>query len=345
MNKVSVVGLDLAKNVFQVHGCNELGEITVTKKLSRKQVSRFFARLEPCLIGIEACGGAHYWHRVLTDLGHTVKIMAPVFVKPYLKSNKNDRNDAEAICEAVQRPNMRFVEAKSPEQQAVLHLHHSRRLLVSQRVAVTNHIRAVLLEYGITIPVGPAAVSRRLPEILEDAENALPVLTRHTLSSLKLQFEAVKQQIEHLEKQLRAWHEQNEMSRRVAEIPGIGVMTATALVGKVGNASAFRNGRQLSASLGLVPRQSSSGGKERLLGISKRGDTYTRSLFIHGARSVIRHINRRLKNGEPGGNPWVERLLQRCHVNEVAVALANKMARVAWVILARGEHYQAVEAA
>jgi transposase len=344
MSKVSVVGLDLAKNVFQVHGCSDAGVLIVAKKLKRNQVIRFFAQLEPCVIGIEACGGAHYWHRVLSELGHTVKIMAPAFVKPYVKSNKNDRNDAEAICEAVQRPTMRFVEPKAPEQQAVMHLHHSRQLLVRQRVALSNHMRSVLYEYGITLPQGIKVVPSQLPFILEDAENGLPMLTRHLLESLRLQHEQLAQQITHLEVQLKAWHQHNKQSQRVAEIPGVGLLTATVLVSKVGDAKGYRNGRQLAASLGLVPRQSSSGGKERLLGISKRGDGYTRSLLIHGARSVIRHIRRRIACGQPSGNPWVEKLLQRCHVNEVAVALANKMARMAWVILAKGEHYRAPHA-
>lgn len=342
MNNVSVIGLDLAKTVFQVHAVDTNGSQVLCKQLKRKQVSKFFARLPPCLIGIEACGGAHYWYRVLSDLGHTVRIMAPAFVKPYLKANKNDRNDAEAICEAVQRPTMRFVAPKTPEQQSVLHLHHSRQLLVRQRVAMNNHMRSILAEYGITLPVGTQVVSRRLIGLLEDAENDLPELTRHCLNLLKTQHDQLEQAISDLEKQLEAWHKQNEDSQRVAEIPGIGVLTATALVAKVGDASTFSNGRQLSASIGLVPRQSSTGGKDRLLGISKRGDGYLRCLLVHGARAVIRHINRRLKSGQPGGNPWVESLLQRCHVNEVSVALANKMARVAWVILAKKQTYELV---
>jgi transposase len=301
---------------------------------------RFFAKLSPCLIGMEACGGAHYWHRKLTEFGHKVRLMAPVFVKPYLKSNKNDRNDAEAICEAVQRPSMRYVAPKSPEQQAVLHLHHARQQLIQQRVAVGNHVRAVLAEYGFCLPQGVKVVSQRLPALLEDAENALPMLTRYLLAELKAEHDALIERAQRLEAQLKAWHAANEPSQRLAGIPGVGVLTATALVATVSDGLAFRSGRQLAAYLGLVPRQASSGGKDRLLGISKRGDGYLRSLLIHGARSVIRHIRRRLQAGQPGGNPWVEALLQRCHVNEAAVALANKMARMAWVLLARNEHYQ-----
>lgn len=343
MNKISVIGLDLAKNIFQVHAVDSTGVVVMRKSLSRSQMSRFFAKLPPCLIGIEACGGAHYWHRSLTQYGHTVRMMAPVFVKPYLKSNKNDRNDAEAICEAVQRPNMRFVAPKSPEQQAVLHLHHARQQLVRQRVATSNHIRAVLAEYGICLPQGVKVLCQRLPDLLEDGENALPMLTRHLLAELKEEQDTLIERTQRLEVQLKAWHAANEPSQRLESIPGVGVLTATALAATVVDGQGFRNARQLAAYLGLVPRQASSGGKERLLGISKRGDGYLRSLLIHGARSVIHHIRRRLQAGQPGGHPWVEALLQRCHVNEVAVALANKMARMAWVLLVRNERYKPME--
>jgi len=337
MNKISVMGLDLAKNLFQVHGVNEAGEVLVRKQLTRSQMQRYFARLSPCLIGMEACSGAHYWARILTELGHTVRMMAPAFVKPCLKSNKNDRNDAEAIREAVQRPSMRFVRPKAPEQQAALQLHHSRQLLVRQRVALSNHMRGILSEYGIALPQGVKVISRRLPALLEDADNDLPMLARYLLAELKAEHDQLMERIEQLERQLKAWHTGNDVSQRLASIPGIGVLTATALAATVGEGQDFRNGRQLAAYLGLVPRQASSCGKERLLGISKRGDGYLRSLLIHGARAVIHHIRRRLKAYQPGGNPWVEQLLQRCHVNEVAVALANKMARTAWVLLARNE--------
>jgi transposase len=345
MNKVSVVGLDLAKNVFQVHGVDEAGGVVLRKQLKRSQMQRFFARLSPCLVGMEACGGAHYWAGVLAEQGHTVRLMAPAFVKPYLKSNKNDRNDAEAICEAVQRPTMRFVAAKRPEQQSVLHLHHGRQLLVRQRVALSNHMRGILLEYGIILPQGVKAVSRRLPALLEDGENALPMLTRHLLAALKEQHDQLVERIKFLETQLKAWHGNDAPSQRLEGIPGVGVLTATALAAQVGDGQSFRNGRQLAAYLGLVPRQASSGGNDRLLGISKRGDGYLRGLLIHGARAVIHHVRRRLKAGQPSGNPWVEQLLKRCHINEVAVALANKMARTAWVLLARGETYRAASAA
>jgi transposase len=339
MNEISVVGLDLAKHLFQVHGVNAAGEVIVRKQLRRSEMHKYFARLEPCLIGMEACSGAHYWARTLAGLGHTVRLMAPAFVKAYLKSNKNDRNDAEAICEAVQRPSMRFVQPKMPEQQTVLHLHHGRQLLVRQRVALSNHMRGILSEYGIVLPQGGKAISRRIPELLEDADTDLPMLARHLLVELKAEHDQLLERAERIEKQLKAWHANNAVSQRLASIPGIGVLTASALAASVGEGQDFRSGRQLAAYLGLVPRQASSGGKDRLLGISKRGDGYLRSLLIHGARAVIHHIRRRLKAGRPGGNPWVEQLLQRCHINEAAVALANKMARTAWVLLTRKETY------
>jgi transposase len=234
MNKVSVIGLDLAKNVFQVHGIDLDGEVIVRKQLKRSQLRQFFAKLAPCLIGMEACGGAHYWSRELTRLGHTVRMMAPAFVKPYLKSNKNDQNDAEAICEAVQRPSMRFVAAKTLEQQSVLHLHHARRLLVRQRVALSNHMRGVLSEYGIALPQGVKVISRRLPELLEDADNDLPMLTRHLLAELKAEHDQLMERIDRFEQQLKVWHASNPVSRRLASIPGIGVLTATALAATVG---------------------------------------------------------------------------------------------------------------
>jgi len=341
MNKISVIGLDLAKNVFQVHAVDEESEVVLRKQLKRRDVLKFFARIGPCLIGIEACGGMHYWGRELSRLGHTVRAIPAKFVKPYVKSNKNDANDAEAICEAVQRPHMRFSQLKTPEQQAVLHLHHGRQLLVRQRVALSNHARGILLEYGIALPQGPKVAMAQLPELLEDGENNLPMLTRHLLAEIKAEHDQLNQRIMHLEQQLKAWHGGNALSQRLATIPGIGLLTATALAAQIGEGEVFKNGRQLAAYLGLVPRQSSTGGKSRLLGISKRGDGYLRSLLVHGARAIICHIRRRLKAGQPGGNPWVEQLLQRCHFNEVTVALANKMARMAWVISSRGETYRA----
>lgn len=339
-HKVAVMGIDLSKNVFQLHGVDKNGEVVIRKQLKRHQMLSYFARLPGCLIGMESCGGAHYWSRVLTQFDHTVRMMAPVFVKPYLKSNKNDRNDAEAICEAVTRPSMRFAAAKTLEQQAILHLHHSRQLLVRQRVATSNHMRGVLLEYGISLPVGIKILSTQLPEILEDAENNLPMLTRTLLSTLKQSHDDFNAKVQQLENEIRSWHQQSAMSQQLATIPGIGVLSATALAATIGDVHNFKNARQLAAYLGLVPRQYSTGGKDKLLGISKRGDGYVRSLLVHGARAVISHINRRLKAGQPGGNAWVEQCLVRLHVNEAAVALANKMARMAWALLAHKQTYK-----
>jgi len=341
MSKSSVIGVDLAKNVFQVHGINEDGEVAVRKQLKRADVLRYFAKLPPCLVGMEACMSAHYWAREIGKFGHVVRLMAPAFVKPYVCGNKNDRNDAAGICEAVQRPNMRFVAAKTPEQQAVLHLHHARQLLVQQRVALSNHLRAVLLEYGISLPVGVKVLTQALPGLLEDGDNALPMLTRHVLTELKTAHDALNQHIQMIENQLQAWHESNPMSLRLAQIPGIGLLTATALAATIGDIKAFKNARHLAAFLGLVPKQHSSGGKDKLLGISKRGDGYVRGLLIHGARAVMRHIQRRIKIGQASGNAWVEQCLQRMHVNKVIVALANKMARMAWAVLAHEQDYRA----
>ena len=234
MNKISVLGLDLAKNVFQLHGVDADGEVIVRKQLKRSQVRQFFAKLAPCLIGMEACSGAHYWSRELSQFGHTVRMMAPAFVKPYLKSSKNDRNDAEAICEAVHRPNMRFVAAKTPGQQAVLHLHQGRQLLVRQRVALGNHLRGILSEYGIVLPQGVKVISRRLPELLEDADNDLPMLVRPLLAEIKAEHDQLIERIDRFEQQLKAWHANNPVSQRLASIPGIGVLTATALAATVG---------------------------------------------------------------------------------------------------------------
>ena len=341
MNNINVIGLDLAKTVFQVHAVDKAGHVVQVRQLKRAQVLKFFSRIPACTVGMEACGGAHYWAREFTRLGHRVRLMAAAFVKPYVKSNKNDRNDAEAICEAVQRPSMRFVRVKTPEQQSVLHLHRGRRLLLQQRVALGNHLRGILQEYGIVLPRGRKVLQERLPWILEDAENGLPALTRETLLALWQEQVQLEERIVRLERQLQTWHQQSQASRNLETIPGVGLLTATALAANVGNGEEFASGRQLAAYLGLVPRQSSSGGRERLLGISKRGDGYLRSLLVHGARAVIQQINRRIARGEPGGNPWVERLLQRRHPNQVALALANKMARIAWVLLQRQERYRA----
>lgn len=336
MRNITTVGLDLAKNVFQVHGVGERGKTILRKTLKRAEVTSFFARLAPCVIGMEACGGAHFWARKLSDLGHTVKLMAPQFVKPYVKSNKNDARDAEAICEAVARPNMRFVPIKNVEQQALLAVHRARQGFVSARTAQSNQIRGLLSEFGIVMPKGIASLGRRMPEILADAENGLPGSSRELFAHLYAHFNELSRQVEELERQIKAWHRENSASQRLEAIPGIGPLSASALAASIGDARTFKNGRQFAAWLGLVPRQHSSGGKERLLGISKRGDTYLRTLLIHGARSVLLRLNRHADQAEG----WLARLVARRNPNIAAVALANKNARIIWALLAHGRDYQ-----
>jgi transposase len=333
---ITQVGIDLAKAVFQVHGIDVRGKITVRKQLKRSQVVAFFARLTPCLIGMEACGGAHFWARKLMQCGHTVKLIAPQFVKPYVKTNKNDVADAEAICEAVGRPNMRFVPIKNTEQQALLGLHRVRQGFVIERTAQANQIRGLLAEFGMVMPAGIGCIERKLPEFLEDAENGLSEVSRALFSRLLEHFRALNRQVQELEREINAWHREDTASQRLQAIPGIGPLTASALVASVGNANAFHNARQFAAWLGLVPRQNSSGGKTKLLGISKRGDTYLRTLLIHGARSVLlsakRHPDR--------ASGWLARVASRRNPNIAAVALANKNARVVWAMLAHGRDYQ-----
>lgn len=333
--KLTTVGIDLAKNVFQIHGVDERGKVVLRKQLKRGQVTAFFANLTPCLIGMEACGSAHHWARELERLGHTVRLMAPQFVKPYVKTNKNDAADAEAICEAVARPNMRFVPVKNIEQQTVLSLHRARQAFVKARTAQANQIRGLLGEFGLTMPQGIGQVGRRIPEILEDADNGLPGLMRQLIARLLAHFNELHRQVLELEAQIKAWHRECPASRKLAEIPGIGPITASALVASVGDARSFANGRQLAAWLGLVPRQHSTGGKSVLLGISKRGDSYLRTLLIHGARAAILAAQRRAEQ-----MPWLMKLLQRRNPNIAAVALANKNARIVWALLAHGRDYR-----
>lgn len=333
---ITQVGFDLAKLVFQVHGIDKRGKNAVRKQLKRPQVVPFFTQLPPCLIGMEACGSAHYWARKLMALGHTVRLIAPQFVKPYVKSNKNDAADAEAICEAVGRPNMRFVPIKNSEQQALLGLHRARQGFVTARTAQANQIRGLLAEFGLTMPVGIRSIERKLPEILEDGENSLSSVSRALFARLWTHFRVLDRQVEELEREINAWHRDDTASQRLQAIPGIGPITASALVASVGDAKLFHNGRQLAAWLGLVPRQCSTGGKTNLLGISKRGDTYLRTLLIHGARSVLRNLKRHPDRTEG----WLARVTARRNPNIAAVALANKNARTVWALLAHGRDYQ-----
>ncbi len=339
MKDISVVGLDLAKQVFQVHGVDTTGRTVLRRTLKRRQVLPFFAQLSPCRIGIEACDGMHYWSRQLGALGHEVRAMAPVSVRPYRQGDKTDRNDAAAICEAVQRPHMRFVTPRTPEQQAVLQLHRTRQLYMKQRVALGNHLRGVLQEFGVVLPRGTAAYGQ-VREILEDGENGLPMVIRESVWQLHAEYDQMQHRIAEVERLLRTWHQENAFSQRLVGVPGIGWLTATLLSAVVGDGSAFRHGRQLAAYLGLVPRQHSSGGRVQLLGITKRGDGYLRSLLVHGARAVLSWVRRRQQAGQPGAQPWLEQLLAQGHINRAAVALANKTARIVWAMAVTGSMYR-----
>jgi transposase len=335
--KITTVGIDLAKNVFQVHAVDERGAVVLRKQLRRDQMTAFFANLPPCVIGMEACGSAHHWARTLKSLGHDARLMSPQFVKPYVKSNKNDVADAEAICEAVARPNMRFVPVKSIEQQAVLSLHRVRQGFVKARTAQANQIRSLLGEFGLILPAGISHVAKRVPSLLEDASNQLPGSVRRMIARLTEHLKDLDLLVDEFEAKIKAWHR----SMKLEKIPGIGPLGASALVASIADANSFANGRQLSAWLGLVPRQHSSGGKPALLGISKRGDVYLRTLLIHGARSAILAAQRKAVNS----NVWLAGLLGRRHPNVAAVALANKNVRTVWALLAHGRESRADYAA
>lgn len=341
--EVTTIGIDIAKRNFQIHGVDKKGKTILKKKLTRDQVLNFIANLPQCLIGMEACGGANYWAREMTKLGHEVKLIAPQFVKPYVKTNKNDQADAEAICEAVARPNMRFVPIKSVEQQDILSIHRIRARLVRNRTALANEIRGLLYEFGLIIPQGINKVISKLTEILDSG--ALSDLSYETFSELKEEFINSNNKIIALEKRLRILAGELEQYKRLTSIPGIGLITATALIASIGNAKYFNNGRQLSAWLGLVPKQYSSGGKERLLSISKRGDTYLRTLLIQGARAVLnaklRFTTETHKNKKDFSKftEWMFNLSERCGHNKATVAIANKLARVVFAVLRTSNDY------
>jgi transposase len=337
--KITRVGFDIAKRVFQVHGVSEHGVVQARKTLAREKVLEYFAQLPPCLIGMEACGGAHYWARELSKLGHTVKLMAAQFVIPYRKRGKNDANDAEAICEAVGRPNMHFVAVKTEEQQAVLMVHRARSLVMANRTAQVNQIRGLLGEFGLVVPKGVAHLRRQLPQILEDAENGLPALAREVLAALLEQFRELDQRIGQYDCKLRELAQQSEPSRRLLRVESIGPMTATAIVASMGDPHVFKSARNYAASLGLTPRQHSSGGKSRLGQITKQGDRYLRTLLVHGARAYLRIVDKKTD----AKSAWARRLKERRHVNVAAVALAAKHARIAWAMLAKGTEYRSVE--
>jgi transposase len=336
MQTVTTVGLDIAKSVFQVHCIDGAGQVVIRRQLKRRYVLAFFQKLPPCLIGIEACASSHYWSRELQALGHTVRLMPAAYVKPYVKRQKNDAADAEAICEAVTRANMRFVETKTPEQQSCLMLHRTRHLLIRQQTAVINAIRAHLAEFGIVAPLGRLGVEALLGVVADPKDQRVPEVARACLAALGAQLRVLKKQILEFDRMINAWHRSNEASKRLDEIPGVGPALATALVASVANPRAFRSGRDFSAWIGLVPRQHSSGGKDKLGSISKQGDRYLRGLFTAGALAVIRYA----KIHGTKHRPWLAALLARRPTKVAAIALANKLARMAWAMMAKGECYK-----
>jgi transposase len=336
--EVVTVGVDLAKNVFQVHAIDADGKVLVRRQLRRAEVLKFFAALPPCLVGMEACASAHHWGRELLALGHDVRLMPPAYVKPYVKRGKTDAADAEAICEAVTRPTMRFVAVKSVDQQAVLMLHKTRDLLIRQRTALINALRAHLSEYGIVTSKGPGGVTA-LMKLLHEGQETLPMHARSALHGIGSQLRSLASEVDRLEAQILAWHRADDTSRRLATIPGIGPITASAIAAAVPDASLFRSGRQFAAWLGLTPRANSSGGKERLGGISKQGDGYLGKLLVVGATAVMRMARK-----DPSRQPWLAQLLERKPGKIATVGLANKTARIAWAVMTRKEVYAAAAA-
>jgi transposase len=333
---VTTIGLDIAKTVFHVIGADKHGKQVLKQKLRRAKMQAYFAQLPSCIIGIEACGGGQYWAQALKRLGHDTRLINPKYVKAFLRGNKNDYNDAAALCEAVVHPEMRFVPLKTQAQQDLQALHRLREGLVKDRTVMVNRGRGLLGERGIVMPTGVSSFRRRLPEILEDADNGLSELFRGLLADLYRRMVELDREIAGYEKRLAQINATDQACQRLDELPGFGVIVDTALVAAVGDAKVFKNGRQMSAWMGLVPRQHTTGGKPRLLGISKRGDKHLRALVIHGARAVVRHAG---KKTDPLSR-WIQRLQARHDTNVVVVALANKLVRIAWVILSRGERYQ-----
>jgi transposase len=336
MKEVSTIGLDLAKNVFQVHGVDRSGWTVVRRQLRRGQVLPFFKRLPPCLVGMEACATSHYWAREITALGHEVRMMPARYVKPYVKRNKNDMADAEAICEAVTRPSMRFVPIKTPAQQSILMVHRTRELFVRQRIMLVNALRAHLAEFGIVAGVGRNGLEKLLEVIADGQDERVPAEARSCLLALRDQLVLAKQQILEADRRILAWHRASDLGRRLDEIPGVGPLIATALVASIPDPQAFRSGRDMSAWIGLVPRQNSTGGKERLGHISKAGNRYLRKLLVVGALSVIKQARRTGSSRRP----WLIALMARRSTKVAAIALANKIARIAWAMMVRGTRYR-----
>ena len=336
MGEVSTIGLDIAKSVFQVHGVDGAGAVMIRKRISRAKVVEYFSELPPCLVGIEACPSAHYWGRELKELGHTVKLMPPSYVKAYLKRSKNDANDAAAICEAVTRPSMRFVPIKTKQQQTALMLHRTRQLLVRQRTMLSNALRGHLAELGIVSAKGRNGTGELLRIIADGADTRVPPAVRGTLDVLARQYSAIGTEILSIDKNILVLHRSCEASRRLAEIPGIGPLVATALVAEIGDWKTFSSGRNLAAWIGLVPKQHTTGGKDRLGSITKQGNRYLRWLLVVGAMAVIRYAQ---KHGTKN-RPWLGRLMERRPTKVAAVALANKIARIAWAIMVHDERYK-----
>ena len=339
--EITTIGLDLAKSVFQLHAVDAKGTVVWRKKLRRPALLDTLAKIPSCLIGMEACATAHYWAREIAALGHQVRLMPPSYVKAYLRRQKNDAADAEAICEAVRRPTMRFVPVKSAERQAVLVLHRSRELLVRQRTMLINAIRGHCGEFGLIAAQCASGARNLIERIAQTDSSILPDIARSVVMLMAEQLHALVTQIQTLNRRVLAWHRQNQDSQRLATIPGVGVISATALAVSVTDPAQFRSGREFAASLGLVPRQNSSGGKDKLGRISKMGDRYLRKLLVVGATSVVR----RARTSEAPAAGWVRSLLERKPARLVTVAMANKTARIIWAVLARGETYRSPAAA
>lgn len=335
--EIKTIGIDLAKEIFHIHGIDEKGKVILKQRINRKELPSVMANLKPCLVGMEACGGSNYWARKFKTMGHTVKIMQAKFVKPYVKSNKNDYLDAEAICEAVQRPNMRFVPAKEIWQQDIQTLHRIRQRLIENKVSLSNSIRGLLMEYGITIPQGNSKLKAHMHLALEGTKNDLTDYSCRLFSNLYDEFLKMEKEIKNCDQEIKLIMARDERCQRIATIPGVGPITATAVVAQIGNGRDFKNGRQYAAYLGLVPRQDSTGGKNKLLGISKRGDKYLRTQMIHGSRSILILASSR----EDRLSKWAKDVRQRHGFNKACVALANKKARMIWAVLAHNTEYRA----
>jgi transposase len=333
---VTTLGVDLAKSIFQLHGVDERGKVALQKRVTRSKLRETVAQLPPCLIGLEACGSAQYWAREFQRLGHTVKLISPQFVRPYVKGNKNDSRDAEAICEAVARPHMRFVPLKTVESQDIQAIHRLRSRLIKERTALGNQIRGLLAERGIVMPQGMSRLRQQLPLIVEDGNNELTPLSREVMRELYEELVALDERVARADRLVQRVFAAHAPCQKLAQVEGIGPVVATALVAAVGNAAEFANGRHLAAWLGLVPRQCSSGGKERLLGISKRGDRYLRTLLIHGARATVHRARRKTD----ARSRWSMSLAQRRGKNIATVAIANKNARIAWALLSSDAEYR-----